>query len=183
MNFEIVKERNTYLLRIFSLFAAITIFLLWFLENKIAFIIIPIIQFIPLIISPSYYFKTIGNISFGPDFIDVFILERTKYVLDDKIKLKLIYDSQKTSSYYNGFIVKGFVMRIQIENNEDNFREYKFLIKKKDRNTFIKILESLYLKGIPIKEIDEYGSKLFLLRTGYTYKEIQEIKFKYKVIW
>jgi hypothetical protein len=97
--------------------------------------------------------------------------------------LKIFINDPKVNDYSKKWIVKGFVVRILIEAKEDFLQEYKLLIKKTDREIFVKSLEILYSRNINIRERDDIGAKYFLLKGNLTYNEIQTIKSKYNLVW
>ena len=57
MKFSLIKERKTFCFRILILFLIGLAFYTWLVENKIAYLIIPFIPIIPLLISPYFFTK------------------------------------------------------------------------------------------------------------------------------
>jgi len=184
MKIDLVKERETFYFRIFILITLILSFLLWLGENKMLFIIIPLIQFIPLLISPNFLYKKIGTVEFNEN--EIIILpnnsEMLKIKIDQKIRIRLFLYEASTQVYKKVFS-KGFLIRIQIETEDNFFGEYKIVIKKKQIEEFKNLLKGFYEKGINIKERDSLGAKYFLLEGNLSYSKIQEIKSRYNIAW
>lgn len=185
MRFRLIKKRKTFYFRILILFLVGLAFYTWLLENKIAYLIIPFIPIIPLLISPYFFYKYIGEVELDENQLSVISRgnEPQTFLLNDIVRINLIYDRQKTNAFFNRFIVKGFVIKLEVESKENTASEYNILLKKNQREQFIELLEKLYKSGVRINERDELGAKCFLLKGNLSYKEIQEIKSKYNLSW
>ena len=184
MELQIVQERKTYYYRIMFLITIVLLFYLWLAENKLAFILIPFIHLFPLVVSPTFFYKRIGSAIINIDKIEFSKKgeESKSFEIDDKIKLRLFYDGQKSNKWNSKLLLKGFVVRIQIEKDEDIY-ECKILLKKNEVEQFRKILEEFYKNGIDIKERDYLGAKYFLFEGNLNYNKIQAIKEKYNFSW
>lgn len=184
MRIDLAKEKETFYLRIFILITLVVSFFLWLAANNVLFIIIPVIQLLPLLLSPYFLFQNIGTFELGEDeiIINQRNVESVKIRINDKIRMKMFYD-ERSNEYYKRFVAKGFLIRLQIEAEDGFFCEYKMLIKKEQREEFLNILKMFYEKGVNIKERDSLGAKYFLLEGNLSFKKIQEIKTKYSIIW
>lgn len=184
MELQIVQERKTYYYRIIFLITIALIFYFWLAGNKLLFIAIPIIHLFPLVISPTFFYKKKGNVLIELNKMEFYINgeELKSFTIDDKIKIRLFYDGQKSNKWNSKLLLKGFVIRIQLENYEE-IHESKLLLKKNEVDQFRNKLEEFYKKGIDIKERDTVGAKYFLFEGNLNYNKIQEIKEKYNFVW
>ncbi len=184
MELEIVEEKRTYYYRIFFLISIGLIIAFWLLEYKILFITIPFIQFIPFIVSPTFFYNNLGYAKIDLGKIDLNIKGKQHLVFEtnDNIKLRLFYDARKLNKWNRKILSKGAVVRFQIEKDEEVY-EYRMLLRKRRINDFLKLLEQFYANGIDIKERDSSGAKYFLFDGNLSYNKIQELKQKYKLSW
>lgn len=60
---------------------------------------------------------------------------------------------------------------------------FAMLLRKKQRPDFIKLLQTWYRAGLPLKEGDTAGGRGFLLNANLKYAEIQQIKADYHINW
>lgn len=131
------------------------------------------------------FYKNIGEVELNENQLSVISKgnEPQTFLLNDIVRINLIYDRQKTNAFFKRFVVKGFVIKIEVELKENIVSEYKILVKNKQREQFIELLMKFYKSGARINERDELGAKCFLLKGNLSYKEIQEIKSKYNLSW
>lgn len=183
MKFDIVKNRKYFFIRIFVIITLVVCCLAIFSFINIVYVILPFIQFVPLFISPNFFYQKIGTFEFGDEQIIITAGSKIIINLDDIVSIKIFLDDSRHYDKSTKWISRGWIIRLVIEAKDDFINKYRLLIKKDERDKFTSELEKLYARGIRIRERDGLGAKYFLLNGNLTYKEIQTIKEKYNLTW
>jgi hypothetical protein len=67
MKVDIVKNKKTFYIRLFALITLIFGILAFFAAINIGYLLIPLFQFIPLFISPNYFYQKNGSLEINED--------------------------------------------------------------------------------------------------------------------
>ncbi len=61
---------------------------------------------------------------------------------------------------------------------------FSFVLRnKKEHQQYIELLDSWYKAGYQVHETDQLGNRIFKLKRGINYADVQNIKQKYGIKW
>ena len=185
MKFSLVEKRKTYHLWAFIFGAIILLAIVFLMKYNLGGIFVATIFLLRIFISPKLFYKNFGKLEINEN--QILIQQEQEKELsfsnNSDLKIVFVYDASRVHPTVKNFIAGGFVIELQLFEENKLANKTMFYVKNNDRSKFVELLKGFYKEGKNLSEKDELGAKCFLLKSNFKYREIQDIKRDYNISW
>ena len=144
--------------------------------------LITILVYIPLFFIgwKQIHYKNIGNVILNSGIVTIQPLKEGNREIEINPKTRIRINSEEK---VDRIFRKYWFVKISIEDERNNSETIFLIINEKQKNELKEIMSFWYKEKYDLKETMNEWSKAFLFQTNLSYKEIQEIKTKYDLVW